>query len=466
MRPSRPKDGRNRLRTILAISVCLGLATLGTGAEISLRVTRPEPAEILSVAKGKTFVIGVVDPPTASVECNGAPCDVSADGAFIGYAPFDARAVPVSQGTNWCDVAFDFVVRSGEGGATNRVWTISPRSPSASLVPEEAFDPPKPVRVLGDAWLGVRNGGIGRMLFAAEGTVLPAVSAGADGWRVRLGAREEAVVPVEQAEPSEGNVRRSRGWIMEDREELRVMARRLGDGGDMVLSDAPCPWGFEFKTNGDRARILPRPAPHVLSHEEAGSHPLRGLRVCLDPGHHSDRGAVGPRGLEERASNLLIAREVARRLRDEGAEVSFTREEKPLPLRERHRRIRELDPDVLVSIHSNSVGDNHDPRLKHGTQTFWCHPWSKDLAEKIHASMLVTLGTTDMGCIRRDLYLPRYPGCPAVLLEPEYLILPDEEKQFLDEAWRGKLAGAIVNGLRDFASARRTATVKIPDSSR
>ena len=436
------------------------------GAGDGLRVTRPEPAEILSVAKGKTFVIGVVDPPTASVECNGAPCDVSADGAFIGYAPFDALTMPIRQGTNWCDVAFDFVIRSGEGGVTNRVWTVSPRSPSASLVPEEAFDSPKPVRVLGDAWLGVRNGGIGRMLFAAEDTVLPAVSAGVDGWRIRLGAREEAVVPVEQAEPSEGNVRRPRAWILEDREELRVMARRLGDGGDMVLSGAPCPWGFDFKTDGDRARILPRPAPHALSHEEAGSHPLRGLRICLDPGHHPDRGAVGPRGLEERASNLLIAREVARRLRDEGTEVSFTREEKTLPLRERHRRIRKLDPDVLVSIHSNSVGDNHDPRLKHGTQTFWCHPWSKDLAEKIHASMLATLGTTDMGCIRRDLYLPRYPGCPAVLLEPEYLILPDKEKQFLDEAWRGKLAGAIVDGLRDFASARRAATVKIPDSPR
>ena len=132
------------------------------------------------------------------------------------------------------------------------------------------------------------------MLFAAEDTVLPAVSAGVDGWRIRLGAREEAVVPVEQAEPSEGNVRRPRAWILEDREELRVMARRLGDGGDMVLSGAPCPWGFDFKTDGDRARILPRPAPHALSHEEAGSHPLRGLRICLDPGHHPDRGAVGP----------------------------------------------------------------------------------------------------------------------------------------------------------------------------
>lgn len=434
----------------------VSLATLGTGAEIFLRVTRPEPGEILSIAKGKTFVIGVVNPPTASVECNGVSCDVSVDGAFIGYAPFEALAAPVRQGTNWCDVAFDFVARAEGESVTNRVWTISPRSPSAALVPEEVFDPPKPVRILRDAWLGVRSGGIGRTFFAAEGAVFPAASAGTDGWRVRLGTGEEAVVPSEQAEPSTDGALWFRGWILEDREGFRVVARRLGNGGEMVSSGAPCPWGFGFEIDGERARIRPRPTPPALSHEEAAQRPLRGLRVCLDPGHHPDRGAVGPRGLEERESNLLIAREVARRLHEEGAEVSFTREEGPLPLRERHRRIRELDPDVLVSLHNNSVGDNQDPRLKHGTQTFWCHPWSKDLAEKMHASILRALGTTDMGCIRRDLYLPRYPGCPAVLLEPEYLILPDVEKQFLDEAWRGKLAGAIVDGLREFALARRS----------
>ena len=67
---------------------------------------------------------------------------------------------------------------------------------------------------------------------------------------------------------------------------------------------------------------------------------LSGLRVCLDPGHHSDSGAIGPRGFEERESNLLISREVARLLKEGGAEVSFTREEDPMPLKQRHERMR------------------------------------------------------------------------------------------------------------------------------
>jgi len=179
------------------------------------------------------------------------------------------------------------------------------------------------------------------------------------------------------------------------------------------------------------------------------------MRIGLDPGHHPDRGAVGPRGLEERDANLRLAREVGRLLRAEGAEVVFTREEEALPLRERHARLRELDPEIVVSLHHNSVGDNADPRAKHGTQTFWYHPWSKDLAEKIHAAMLRALGSADLGCHRRDLYLPRYPGCPTVLLEPEYLILPEMEAAFLDAARRAKLAAAIVEGMRTFAATRR-----------
>jgi N-acetylmuramoyl-L-alanine amidase len=436
---------------------CGWVAPSGVSAEMVLRVTRPEAAEVLTVAKGKTFVIGVVEPPTASLECNGARCDVSADGAFIGYAPFEALGAPVRQGTNWCDVAFDFVARADGESVTNRVWAISPRSPSAALVPELAFDPPRPLRVLGDAWLGVRKGGIGRMLFASEGAVLSAISTGKDGWRVRLRGEEEAVVPSEAGELCGERERASPAWILESDESFGVNAWRAQRAGGGITNTRPCYWGFNLAVDGDQATVIPRPPPRAWAREEAAERPLRGLRVCLDPGHHPDRGAVGPRGLEERDSNLRLARALAARLRADGAKVSFTREDDPLPLRERHRRIRDLDPDVVLSLHNNSVGDNQDPREKHGTQTFWCHPWSKDLAEKMHAAIVGAMGTTDMGCIRRDLYLPRYPGCPTVLLEPEYLILPEMEKKFRDDAWVANLAEAIARGLREFAAARQGA---------
>ncbi|MCC7518322.1 MAG: N-acetylmuramoyl-L-alanine amidase [Verrucomicrobiae bacterium] len=410
------------------------------------------------MAKGKTFVIGVVEPLPESLECNGAKCEVSKDGAFIGYAPFEALPSPVRQGTNECDVAFEFIARVAEEACTNRVWCVSPRSPFAARAAEEAFLPPKPVRVLQDVWLGVRRGEIGRMLFAPEGAFFQATSAGAEGWRVRLEAREEAVLPLDLGEAFAARDRAPSAWLIEEREGLRVAARPLGGGDAAPSSGAPCLWGFDFEVENGRAKILPRPPPDALSRRADGASPLRGWRICLDPGHHPDRGAVGPRGLEERDSNLRIARETARLLRAEGAKTSFTREEDPLPLRDRHRRIRDLEPDVVVSLHNNSVGENQDPRARHGTQTFWVHPWSKDLAEKLHAAMLRTLGTTDLGCLRRDLYLPRYPGCPTVLLEPEYLILPEMEACFLDDAWRTKLAGAIVEGLRDFVLARRATT--------
>lgn len=443
------------MRAFLLVLLTFCVPRTDARAEIALRVTRPEEGEILTIAKGKTFVIGVVTPPTAALECNGARCDVSADGAFIGYAPFAAAPSPVRQGTNWCDVAFDFVLRANGEEIARRVWAISPNSPSAALVPEQAFDPPRTVRVLKEAWLGIRRGAIGRTLFAPKDALLSAVSAGTNGWRVRLEGREEAVVPLDLAEIVDEAPGRSRAWIIEDREGMQVTARRLGGDETEISSLSSCFWGMGFAVDGLRARILPRPMPKALARREAAEHPLRGMRIGLDPGHHPDRGAVGPRGLEERDANLRLAREVGRLLRAEGAEVVFTREEEALPLRERHARLRELDPEIVVSLHHNSVGDNADPRAKHGAQTFWYHPWSKDLAEKIHAAMLRALGSADLGCHRRDLYLPRYPGCPTVLLEPEYLILPEMEAAFLDAARRAKLAAAIVEGMRAFAATRR-----------
>lgn len=448
--------GRVPMRALFLVLLTFFVPRSGARAEIALRVTRPEEGELLTIAKGKTFVIGVVTPPTAALECNGARCDVSADGAFIGYAPFAAAPSPVRQGTNWCDVAFDFVLRANGEEVARRVWAISPNSPSAALEPEQAFDPPRTVRVLKEAWLGIRHGALGRTLFAPEGALLSAISAGANGWRVRLEGREEAVMPLDLAEVvDEEAPGRSRAWIIEDREGMRVAARRLSDGGAEIASPSPCLWGMGFAADGPRARILPRPTPEALARREAADPPLRGMRIGLDPGHHPDRGAVGPRGLEERDANLRLAREVRRLLRAEGAEVVFTREEEALPLRERHERLRELDPEIVVSLHHNSVGDNVDPRAKHGAQTFWYHPWSKDLAEKIHAAMLRALGSADLGCHRRDLYLPRYPGCPTVLLEPEYLVLPEMEAAFLDATRRAKLAAAIVEGIRTFAAERR-----------
>jgi N-acetylmuramoyl-L-alanine amidase len=134
-------------------------------------------------------------------------------------------------------------------------------------------------------------------------------------------------------------------------------------------------------------------------------------------------------------------------LEEEGAEVFLTREENPLPLRKRHDRMRELRPDLVLSLHNNSVGDNKDPRVVHGAETYYLHPWSEPFAKHIHQAMVAEMNYPDKGCIKRNLYITRFADCPSILLEPEYLILPDQEKKFMNPAYQQRLAVAIKNGI-------------------
>ncbi len=436
-------------------SPCWRLAALAlfaatAHAGITLRVVRPEPGEALTLSQGRTFVIGTVTPGSA-VSCNGQTCQVEEDGAFFGFVPIQEARPWLEKDGKPCDASFEFTARSGDETTIQVVPVITPRSPAAALVAQEVLDPPGPIRLLKDRWIGLEGPCLGQLLYLPKGSILSASFAGGGAFRCRLEGGLEVSIPETEAEPAQGNPpcsSNARRITSEEDGHLRVTS--LDGQTTSDATEGKFPWGFSCQPNEKDTPIFAATPPPLL--EPTEEKPLRGLRVVLDPGHHPDRGAVGPRGFEERESNLLLAREVAGLLRAEGAEAFLTREENPLPLLERHARIHALHPHLVVSLHNNSVGDGEDPRKRHGTQTFYLYPWSRPLAESVHAAILRELGTTDMGCHRRNLYLPRFHECPAILIEPEYLILPEREKKFMSADQRQRLAGAIVEGIREFVS--------------
>ncbi len=418
---------------------------------LSLRIVRPQPSEILSLAEGRTFVIGTVSPPEATVSCNGVPCEVDKDGAFLGMAPIRRAELQMDEQGRFCDGSFEFTARQGDEETRTTILTITPRSPSAAIPAEEVFDPPRQLRATKSQWFGLNGARLGQIVCLPTGAHLCAISGTNGMFRCQLPKNIEINVPETETEPvAESPIEATRAYLLSPQEDTTIRILDLSANSTLPLSE-PNPWGFETNVTSTEVSVQPKRVPEVLLAADAGQHPLRGLRVCLDPGHHPDPGAVGPRGFEERESNLLIARETARLLTLEGALVSFTREESPLPLQERHDRMRELKPDLVISIHNNSAGDGQDPRVKHGTQTFYLYPWSKPLAEAVHHAILRRMETADMGCHQRNLYLVRFHECPVILIEPEYIILPGQEKNFMTPEYRARLAGAVVEGIREFA---------------
>ena len=93
----------------------------------------------------------------------------------------------------------------------------------------------------------------------------------------------------------------------------------------------PLPWGdspgprppvVQAEAPKPASVAVPKPPPPVI-------HPVENRvvrRIVVDPGHGGkDPGAVGPRGTEEKAINLLMAQELAEVLRARDYEVLLTR---------------------------------------------------------------------------------------------------------------------------------------------
>ena len=77
--------------------------------------------------------------------------------------------------------------------------------------------------------------------------------------------------------------------------------------------------------------------------------------VVLDPGHGGpETGSVGANGLVERDLNLTVALRVEAALVEMGYSVVLTRrQDLHMPIRQRTRIVRALEPRAFVSIHHN-----------------------------------------------------------------------------------------------------------------
>jgi N-acetylmuramoyl-L-alanine amidase len=454
----------------LFFACVLSVSAESFSASPSLKITRPEAAESISLPVGFTFVLGTVTPSDSKVTCNGVECDVSEDGAFIGFAP-------IREATEWekvrgksCDAKFEFIAQHASNESRVVVPVVTPKSPSSSVVAQKLFDPPKQFRLKKDQWFALEQNRLGQLVYVLEGSVLNAKFGNGDNYRCEIspasGQPFEILVALNEVEVSKSPENASfQAYLFDPREDGRMEVTDLSKSSALpqVLDILSC-WGFQAQAHSELS-VNVKKAPRSLHAKGESTNSklaiLRNLNICLDPGHNPDRGAIGPRGFQERESTLLLAQETAKILEAEGANVELSRESKGLTLKKRHERFQELKPDLIVSIHNNSVGDGSDPRIKHGTQSFYLHPWSRPLAEAVQQSMLKHLGTTDMGCIRRNLYVTRFTECPSILIEPEFIIIPDQEKKFMNSEYRRKLAQAIVDGIKNFVlNAARGSTDK------
>ena len=179
--------------------------------------------------------------------------------------------------------------------------------------------------------------------------------------------------------------------------------------------------------------------------------------VVVDAGYGGpDGGKTGVNGKLEKELNLIIAEKVKKLLEEEGIAVIMTREEDGWlaetrigDLKERVRIMNESKADLAVSIHQNSY---HEESV-FGAQVFYytTSGEGKAAAEILQNELLeIDPENKKREKANNTYYILKKTEVPTVIVECGFLSNHKEAEKLSDEAYQGKIAEAVVKGIKSF----------------
>jgi N-acetylmuramoyl-L-alanine amidase len=203
-------------------------------------------------------------------------------------------------------------------------------------------------------------------------------------------------------------------------------------------------WGYDLSYRGTSLVITIRMQPERLK--------IGGLTFALDAGHGgTNEGAIGSTGAKEKDINLATVLHLKRMLEGKGATVFLTRSDDSFsPNSERLKRVIASGADILISIHSNSIGATSDPETVKGVSTYYKHICYRPLSVFILNEVLKT-GMTPFGNVGSFNFMLNSPTeLPNVLVELAFMSNPEDEMKLLDDEFRQELASRILQGIENF----------------
>ncbi len=204
-------------------------------------------------------------------------------------------------------------------------------------------------------------------------------------------------------------------------------------------------WGYE--ANYDETNFI------WTIHHKPKSRGLKGLKICVDPGHSKDNGSTGPRGNTEKQMNVEVALKLKKELESEGATVVMTHTDtsENVGLYDRVTIANKNHCDLFISIHHNAQPDGVNPFGQNfGPSVIYYHPQSKRLAELIQASVIKETKLDDFGVFQGNIAVCRNAQMPAVIVECAFLTMPDQEKLIISDKFQKQVAKAITDGIKKF----------------
>lgn len=182
--------------------------------------------------------------------------------------------------------------------------------------------------------------------------------------------------------------------------------------------------------------------------------PLSGKFILLDPGHGGkDPGSIGYSGKYEKYVNMEVVLKVKETLESMGADVALTRTgDYYITNKERGRMADNLNADILLSIHHNSLTNNDYFGLStyYNTIHYKNPAYGYTLAESIYLNATTVTGVYRDGILDRNYEVLRETNTPAALIEIGFMSNPTEEITIHNESFQNIIAEKIADGIVDY----------------
>ncbi|MBR5871532.1 MAG: family 10 glycosylhydrolase [Clostridia bacterium] len=180
--------------------------------------------------------------------------------------------------------------------------------------------------------------------------------------------------------------------------------------------------------------------------------PLAGRTVILDAGHGgTDTGTLTPgthRALNEKDCNLQIVLALAPKLEALGAEVILLREDdSTVDIYDRMDAVDAIAPDLLLSIHQNSMPQNSDISHIRGVVGLYWTESGRSLADCVAEEIAIALGRLKRDTTGQRLAMLRNYKFPSALIEIGFVTSAEEFETLTAPGGVELTAQAIADGV-------------------
>jgi len=219
-------------------------------------------------------------------------------------------------------------------------------------------------------------------------------------------------------------------------------------------------YGFEHYYE-DGAIVVKCKNPEVLPDSDT---PLAGKTIILDAGHGGKNpGALGPLGSAEGAMNesdfnLEIVLAAEPYLRALGAEVIQIRDrdcEIDVPIADRMQTLIDVKPDLMISIHQNSMPYATDVTKVRGLVGLYWADSGLMLTDVMGEVMSDALGKLDRSPTKQRLAMVRNPKFPATLVETCFITSVEEYEMMMQPDAIDTIARSIADGVLAYYENQR-----------